>query len=584
MHTILLTSSRTMAFPRHAHETDPAVGLCSHHQTDSRLLQFQRLFGRNKVVLNKNSVQRICVASKCKSLDQVLTVDEIDFAEGLIQLQTLTASTKSEDLNKPTVVKTTSAMRFFPRRAMPTSQLKEPLLMLVASVLDQNGISISSLSVNTIRPAGSPVFQAVRRGDLQAFRLMLSLGEASVRDHDEYGASLLLYAHDQPELCKFLIGAGVDFDHLGCIDGIMGFLGRKRSSTALTLGRVDPDCSPDEIENINQCRHILLEAGADPTLPDSLGDTVFSRVLGYVSKASVSTVWNPSLTGIWLSISDYAVFSSACDYAEPHAIAELIRLGANVHARDQEARTALHHACRNARFTIWGSKRRGTAYLETIELFLKANVDMYSRDCEGFTAADLAYHWCANDWRTEWHGGSPGDIFDAALARCGFDIERFRRTSGQARKARYTDDYQRRDFERLWTGFEHLCPYWNDEPWPADLATAEFSSSEESEDAWCEPDSTSSSDEENNNDVDWQLDEVAANSDDERAVTASVGEGPDSASLWAMRPPELPSMLTELLEGDLPSDSEVEVIREIIPEYLIVEDAEELEFSFAGQA
>jgi hypothetical protein len=51
--------------------------------------------------------------------------------------------------------------------------------------------SISYLAVNPILPETSRVFQVVESGDLQGLREMLRKGEASLRDTDENGQSLL---------------------------------------------------------------------------------------------------------------------------------------------------------------------------------------------------------------------------------------------------------------------------------------------------------------------------------------------------------------------------------------------------------
>lgn len=68
--------------------------------------------------------------------------------------------------------------------------------MLCASLTRQelfaNGMTcISRLQVNRVLPVGSPVFKLVKQGDLQGLKKMLQDGEASLQDHDEYGASLL---------------------------------------------------------------------------------------------------------------------------------------------------------------------------------------------------------------------------------------------------------------------------------------------------------------------------------------------------------------------------------------------------------
>ena len=53
-------------------------------------------------------------------------------------------------------------------------------------------ISVPRLCVNNIRPASSPVFEAVAKGRMDEFLAILRSGQASLRDHDEYGASLLM--------------------------------------------------------------------------------------------------------------------------------------------------------------------------------------------------------------------------------------------------------------------------------------------------------------------------------------------------------------------------------------------------------
>ncbi len=69
--------------------------------------------------------------------------------------------------------------------------------MIVASTLQRSiwenaSPPISRLDINRVLPTGSPVFEIVRNGRLQALRVMLQNGEASLRDHDEFGANLLM--------------------------------------------------------------------------------------------------------------------------------------------------------------------------------------------------------------------------------------------------------------------------------------------------------------------------------------------------------------------------------------------------------
>lgn len=64
------------------------------------------------------------------------------------------------------------------------------------------------------------------------------------------------------------------------------------------------------------------------------------------------------------------------------------------------------------------------------------------------------------------YGSYQGDLWDSALSLCGHDPLVFR-SKVQRRRAQYAKYYTRRDFEKLWSGREHLCPYWDDAPWPA---------------------------------------------------------------------------------------------------------------------
>ena len=56
-----------------------------------------------------------------------------------------------------------------------------------------NGVfsAIPHLLVYNVLPADSPVFSIVQDGQLREFQALLREGKASLRDQDEYGASLL---------------------------------------------------------------------------------------------------------------------------------------------------------------------------------------------------------------------------------------------------------------------------------------------------------------------------------------------------------------------------------------------------------
>lgn len=51
--------------------------------------------------------------------------------------------------------------------------------------------SIPHFVVNPIVPVGSPIFDVVKKGSVRDLERLIWDGKASLRDHDEYGASLL---------------------------------------------------------------------------------------------------------------------------------------------------------------------------------------------------------------------------------------------------------------------------------------------------------------------------------------------------------------------------------------------------------
>lgn len=67
-----------------------------------------------------------------------------------------------------------------------------PLRMLAANMIKHHGTSISSPSLSMTRPASASVFRSVRNGDLEGLKSLLESGQASIRDEDEFQASLLM--------------------------------------------------------------------------------------------------------------------------------------------------------------------------------------------------------------------------------------------------------------------------------------------------------------------------------------------------------------------------------------------------------
>ena len=84
----------------------------------------------------------------------------------------------------------TTRISFIPSRQKTPQQM---FRITTCQYFTDNGTfsSIPHLEVNRVLPAGSLVFLIVEEGRLDDFIALLKDGYASVRDHDEYGASLL---------------------------------------------------------------------------------------------------------------------------------------------------------------------------------------------------------------------------------------------------------------------------------------------------------------------------------------------------------------------------------------------------------
>ena len=78
---------------------------------------------------------------------------------------------------------------------IPSAEMKVRQILKITTRRSDEGhgvfLSIPVLWVNNVVPADSPVFSVVKEGRLEEFMELLQDGRASLRDHDEYGASLL---------------------------------------------------------------------------------------------------------------------------------------------------------------------------------------------------------------------------------------------------------------------------------------------------------------------------------------------------------------------------------------------------------
>jgi hypothetical protein len=181
-------------------------------------------------------------------------------------------------------------------------------------------------------------------------------------------------------------------------------------------------------------------------------------------------VWNPDLIGHFADIKTlkFGNFSSLfmrCYNAgkgfNKEAFGELLSAGASPHERDDEGRTCLHICI--SYLNPHSNKVDCLREFHAIKYLVKSGADPFATSGNGFAVAEYAY---INGFhRAKQLGGYAGDLWDAVMRSCGFEISQFR-TKKFRRRARYTQRYTRRHFEWLWEDRETECPYWDDEPWP----------------------------------------------------------------------------------------------------------------------
>ncbi|KAF5009064.1 hypothetical protein FDECE_4687 [Fusarium decemcellulare] len=349
--------------------------------------------------------------------------------------------------------------------------------MLMASITQweafSGGVSsISHLEVNRVLPAGSQVFQVVKHGRLDELQEMILDGRASVRDHDEYGASLLFYSMLQPEMCKFLLDSGLNVDHVADVSGQETFL-KGELLHPLQVEVAENDMELELRAPLNECRKLLLRAGADPTvnlasIPSYPGLVTFQT---NVSQESIQLVWNPDIVAPFADINTYrcsngdtsflhACRNSGSGYTK-EVFHQFLELGANIHHRGRHGKSCLH-ICLEALFLSNDSLQE----FKGIQYLVQRGADIFATNDAGASVSDVAYTTMG---RCPGATSYPGDLWDAVLSSCGHNIKDFR--SGYRRRPMYINEggyykYCRHDFEQLWEGREDQCPYWDDKPWP----------------------------------------------------------------------------------------------------------------------
>ena len=155
---------------------------------------------------------------------------------------------------------------------------------------------------------------------------------------------------------------------------------------------------------------------------------------------------------------EYLLFKLARNYSNgytPQKFELLLNRGSSIYDRNGQGETCLHVCLHNATFCRFSNEK------ESLILLVRKGADVHAVDYSGTSISDVAYNASYQDDRPDL-GGYRGDLWDAVLSECGYNISEMRK--GYPRIPHYTSRYTRECFEGLWLDREEFCPYYNDPP------------------------------------------------------------------------------------------------------------------------
>ncbi|KAI9703762.1 MAG: hypothetical protein M1836_007532 [Candelina mexicana] len=316
------------------------------------------------------------------------------------------------------------------------------------------------LSISALLPNNSEVFRLIEAGDLDSLIKKLSLREFSLTDRDIRGRSLLNHAvfYAKPNICRFLIdeGADVDFNETSLMGSFLfgddpECVGPPAHSL-VTNTQFDSEQYPEFLALYNQCRSLLLQAGADPTASSENGyDVNRSSFLS-------ATLHGGTTESLSLLLNHGREFLDADTATKPDrmllkhlstqrwtvkSVRLLLRMCETARQQQHNLDGCLHE-------TLSGSSTEDNEGITNILILLiRAGADIHAKDCHGSSVSDRV---CAPE--EIWWDHDSGtcrrvdnkdmrlrEIWVKALRACGYNAEEVISCSTSTRSmAEGTDD------------------------------------------------------------------------------------------------------------------------------------------------
>ncbi|KAI9664934.1 MAG: Proteasome subunit beta type-4 [Bathelium mastoideum] len=281
-------------------------------------------------------------------------------------------------------------------------------------------------------PDRTPMFQSICNGDVEGLQDLIARCKATLRDADYEGTPLLVYAVLQPRMIKFLIEQGADVDEVS---------GSGRNPFTQEFAICSVGCLGSSV--IHECWRLLLLAGADPMV-ERFRDP-FAVRNGIATFASTKELLRmtfdfagPLFDLSYRDANGHGLLHEAVGQASigtvvPSYLTLLLERGADIDARDNFGRTCLHICimeCTEFSFPY----PDGLAPLQALKILIKHDANVSAVDQYGKPPSSYAY--CPNFCLDLANSSRRGDLWDAALAQCGYNVGEMRKNNPHPRRPR----------------------------------------------------------------------------------------------------------------------------------------------------